>query len=117
MNPIPPVSRLIRARIETAARAARAGLRRTHLEAFSHVGTGRAEIGMPFSQFSRSQARCSAVAYRFAGSFSRHFRQIVSRSSGSQGGPCGARGLAFGDELDQAVRSVAWNAGRRVSSS
>ena len=63
--PISPKS----ARCNTSTSAASAGRRLTHLTALSHAGTGRAVIGMPASQRSRSSASASAEPYRRAGSF------------------------------------------------
>ena len=47
--------------------------------------TGRAAVGFPARNRSRSSDRASAVSYRRAGSFSRHLRQIASRSRGTSG--------------------------------
>src|SRR6266446_10780148 len=61
-------------------RAAQAGLRRTHLASRDHADTGRARMDSWRNQRSKSSANASAEPYRRAGFFSRHFRQIVSRS-------------------------------------
>ena len=60
-------------------------LRRYHRQARSARPDGRAAIGSPSSQRSRSTAIASADGYRPRGSFSRHFRQIASRSRSTPG--------------------------------
>ena len=62
-----------------------AGRRFPHFQARSQAGVGRAWIGSPSTNRRRSSASSAAVANRRAGSFSRHFRQIVSRSCGTRG--------------------------------
>ena len=49
--------------------AAIAGFRLTHLIVLSHIGTGRAAMGSPAPQRSRSSARAAAELYRRDGSF------------------------------------------------
>ena len=83
----------------SAASAATARLRRTHLTPRSTGPAGRALIVCPLRNRRRSSARSSAEAYRRAGSFSRHFRQIVSRSRGTAGtsspGGTGSRAITW----------------------
>ena len=64
------------------ASEAEAGWRRAHLHPRSHAATGRAVIGRPSRNRSRSSARAAALEYRWPGFFARHFKQIVSRSRG-----------------------------------
>jgi hypothetical protein len=47
--------------------------------------TGLARIGSPRSQRDRSSDKARALGYRRPGSFSRHFRQITSRSRDTRG--------------------------------
>ncbi len=61
------------------------GLRLHQRQPRSHRSTGRAAIGSCRRKRCRSSARAAAVAYRLLGLFSRHFRQMVSRSRGTLG--------------------------------
>ena len=101
-----------------AMAAATAGRRRAHFQPRSQNGDGRAAIGSPARWRRRSSASASAVAYRRAGAFSRHFRQIVSRSRGRPGwsrdGGTGSMVLTC-SRVSRAV--AARNGGRPVSSS
>ena len=72
----------IKARTRPAARAALTGSRRHHRQSHSARPIRRATIGRSSRNRRRSSARSSAVAYRLRGSFSRHFRQMVSISRG-----------------------------------
>ena len=67
----------------TTARAATTRFRLHHRQARAVPVIARAVIGSPPSHRLRSSARSFAVVYRFPGSFSKHFRQIVSRSRGT----------------------------------
>ncbi len=69
----------------SAAVAAISGLRRHHIAARTIGPTGRARIGSPRSHRDRSSERARALGYRRPGSFSRHLRQITSRSRGTRG--------------------------------
>ena len=68
-----------------ALRDATAGRCLAHLQPCSHSGIGRALMGAPVRHRHRSSASSPAVAYRRDGSFSRHLRQIVSRSRAQPG--------------------------------
>jgi hypothetical protein len=61
--------------------AATLGLRRAHRATRPTGPSGRARIGSPACH----RARSFAVRYRFRGSFSKHYRQIVSKSRGTPG--------------------------------
>src|ERR1041385_3789407 len=61
------------------------GFRRTHLAVLIAVFGGFAWIDSSLRYRRRSSATSAALAYRFRGSFSRHLRQIVSRSWGVSG--------------------------------
>ena len=65
--------------------AARVGFRRAHFAARSTTPAARTLTGSPAANRRRSAASAPAVGYRSAGSFSRHFRQISSRSRGNPG--------------------------------
>ncbi len=99
-----------------AASPATTGLRRHQRHARSAAPTGRARIGSPARYRRRSPARAAAEGYRFPGSFSRHFRQIVSRSRGivalSRRGGTGSSATTI-----RTVSSgvAAWNGGRPVT--
>ena len=80
--PVKPVS----AKNNTAPESiATAGFRRDQRSVRSTVPTARALMDLPSRKHARSSASASADSYRFAGDFSRHFRQIVSRSRGMPG--------------------------------
>ena len=70
------------------------GCRRIHFTRRSPDEIGRAAIGSPRNQCSSSSASASAEPYRRCGSFSKHFRAIVSRSRSTSGrstcGGCGS---------------------------
>ncbi|MFO0956416.1 MAG: hypothetical protein U0800_02985 [Isosphaeraceae bacterium] len=118
VNQAQPISRQSSDVITAPARAAGAGRRRTHFASRSQAGTGLAAIGRPSSQLFRSSARSSARGYRRAGSFSRHLRQIVSRSRGISARTVRGRGGAASVTCwIRRSRPLASNAGRRVSSS
>ena len=69
------------------------GFRLHHRQARADRPIGRAWIGLPSRNRSSSSATAWALAYRRGIDFSRHFRQIVSRSSGTAGLSCrGATG-------------------------
>ena len=67
----------------TRSGAAIVGRRGPHFAPRSQGPTRRARIGSPSRNRRRSSASASADAYRFAGSFCRHFSAIVSASRGS----------------------------------
>jgi len=82
----PPASRPSEAaRTVSPYTAARVGYLRTHLAAFSSRPGGRTLTGSPARKRFRSSASAAAVGYRACGHFSRHFRQISSRSAGTPG--------------------------------
>ena len=115
MNQVPPAEQADQGQDRHRGQGGQGRLAADPFGGRSQAGTGRAEIGRPSSQFCRSAARSSAVPYRLPGSFSRHFRQIVSRSRGIAGRTTRGRGGSPSvDELDQLVASVARNAGRSV---
>ena len=68
-----------------ARSATTAGRRLPHFQTRSQAGVGLARIGSPSRNRRKSSANSAAVANRRAGSFSRHFKQIVSRSYGTRG--------------------------------
>ena len=93
-----------------------AGFRRAHLTARSDLVTGRATIGTPARYRPRSSASAAAVRYRFAGSFARHFRQIVSRSRGIDGlSRRGGTGSSLSTWITVSIAVAAWNGGRPVT--
>jgi hypothetical protein len=67
----------------TITSAAAAGRRRAHFAARSQSGVRRARIGSPAWKRRKSPASSRALSYRLRGCFSRHFRQMVSRSRGT----------------------------------
>ena len=76
---VPPT----RASTTAADKAATAGRRLHQSRNRVAAPTRRAAIGRLPSQARRSSATAWALAYRRRGSFSRHFRQIISRSRGT----------------------------------
>ena len=83
--------------------AANAGLRWHQLQNFSAEVTGRAWIGSPLRQRSRSSATISAEPYRRSGALLRHFRQMLSRSPGTWG--LRARGDGASSEVIRRINS------------
>ena len=78
--------------------------------------TGRARIGRPSRNRRRSSASPAADSYRLPGSFSRHFRQTVSRSRETSGRSL-VGGTASVVAASRIVSSAEWprNGGRPVS--
>src|SRR5262249_53348768 len=96
--------------------AAIAGRRRDHFTARSKVDTGRATIGSPARYRPRSSPNAVALLYRFPGSFSRHFKQIVSRPRGSDAlSPRGGTGSSLSTWSTVSIAVAAWNGGRPVT--
>ena len=98
-----PVTPPMVARMASASRDATAGRRLAHFSSRTHGVTGRAWIGFPSRNRRSSSARVAAEAYRRPGSFSRHFRQIVSRSRGTDGIEPPRRHRLLADHLDHRV--------------
>ena len=83
----------------------------------SNGPTRRTLIGTPSRKRRRSWASSNAEGYRRAGSFSRHFRQIVSRSRAQAGLSAGGYRLLASDLLHDFQRVVALegrSAGQRL---
>ena len=91
----------------TARSATMAGRRLPHFQARSQAGVGRARIGSPSTNRRRSSASSAAVANRRAGSFSRHFRQIVSRSMRNARLQLARRDRLLLDDLTDGVDRIA----------
>src|SRR5262249_42715538 len=81
-GPAPPTPPSRTASSPSVYAAASVGFRRTHLATRSTTPAGRTLTGSPAANRPRSAASAPAVEYRSAGSFSRHFRQMISRSRG-----------------------------------
>ena len=96
-------ARATRASVARAANTRKAtpvGCRRQERQKRTTRPTGRACVGQPPRNRSRSSPRAAADPYRRAGSFSRHFKQTASRSAETagrrrRGGVGGARHHAF----------------------
>ena len=89
------------------------GLRRHQRHARSARLTRRARIGSFARNRPSSSAKSCALAYRRRGSFSRHLRQIVSRSRGMLGlNSRGATGSVSTTCRSSAVNVSPWNGGR-----
>ena len=98
--PIDPPSRLM---TKVARSAATAGRRRVHFTTRSLAEIGRARIGRPSRNRCNSSASSRAEPYRRRGSFSRHFKQIVSRSRSTAGFKPPRRHRLVTDNLDHGV--------------
>ena len=99
-----------------AARPATRGFRLHHRQSRSGRETGRARIGSSRRNRSRSSAIAPTLSYRFAGSFDRTFRLIVSRSFGSFGwSRAGETGSWVRTASSVSMVDDPWNGGRPVS--
>ena len=101
---------------ETAASAATTGRRRAHRSGRRSSGGRRARMGVPSSHRPRSSAKSCAVRQRADGSFSKHDRQIVSRSRGTSARSLrGATGSRVSTCSSSSCTVAATNGARPVS--
>jgi hypothetical protein len=92
-----------------------AGRRRHHFAALPATPKGRANVGSPRRNRPNSFANSQALPYRRCGSFSRHLRQILSRSRGiPELSTRGAMGSWLSTSSSVSVIVAAWNGARPV---